>query len=171
MKIDVFGALWKVFPWLLVPFVMLALFLVVEKWLKDWLRGKHLKRPWPYRPRPVITEIEETLFKRLQEAFPHMVILTQVAFNRIVEFPNERRWLNILGGKSLDFVVCRKNSANILFVAELDDSSHFRKDRQNSDEVKNAVLEDAEIPLIRWNVRNLPDVAEIRETVRKRLTG
>lgn len=125
------------------------------------------KRPWPFRKKEVMSKPEQILFFRLQEAFPHKLTLAQVGMSRALWSPTSWKWFNRIKSKSFDFVICNKDSS-ILFVAELDDSSH--KGREKADATKEKALKDAGIPLIRWNVKNMPDVALIRETVRKRLT-
>jgi very-short-patch-repair endonuclease len=48
---------------------------------------------------------------------------------------------------------------------ELDDGSHRDAQRQKSDADKSKALEDAGVTLIRWNVKALPSVEEIKRQV------
>lgn len=61
---------------------------------------------------------------------------------------------SMLGGKNVDFVLCRKRSLRIACIIELDDTSHLRDGSGSlrtvrSDEIKNMVLEKVGIPIVR----------------------
>ena len=62
---------------------------------------------------------------------------------------------------SADFLVCNKD-ASVVAVIELDDASHQRHDRQVADEKKDKALKAAEIKIIRWHVKSIPDVSAIQ---------
>ena len=64
---------------------------------------------------------------------------------------------------SADFVVCKKDSS-IVAVIELDDATHQKKDRQAADAKKDKALASAEIRVIRWQAKAIPDVATIQST-------
>jgi len=51
---------------------------------------------WPVYARPVMSEVERQLFRRLVEAFPEKLILPQVQLCRFVEVQNVRGRLAIL---------------------------------------------------------------------------
>jgi very-short-patch-repair endonuclease len=157
-------------PIILIFGAMFLVFGLFSNKIKELVRAIKDQRPWPYKKRNLMTFIEQRMFFRLQEAFPHANVFSQVAMNRILAFPDDNKWLYKLGGKSIDYVVCRKKDASILFAVELDDSSHEREERREADHLKTAALEDAGIVLFRWNTKNLPEAAEVRETVKKRLT-
>lgn len=172
MNIDIFGALFNnikpsLSTVLFVAVVFIGFSLFVRKWEKLFGEARG-KRPWPFRQRALLTDIETKMFLRLREAFPDALVFSQVALNRIVEFPADNKWLYKTGGKSVDFVICHAAALEVFFVVELDDSSHARRDRWQADEIKTAILEDARIPLFRWNVRRMPTIAEIRNIVDKR---
>lgn len=144
-----------------VALVLFALALMVKK-------GKG-RGPWPYKARKLLmTEPEQVLFWRLDEALPGLIVLAQVAMNRVIEVkrgtPQFMRWFGLISAKSLDFVVCRKDGSTLLAI-ELDDESHRDPKRQKGDEDKGRALAAAGVPLIRWHVKAIPDVEQIRREV------
>jgi len=50
-------------------------------------------------------------------------------------------------------------------VIELDDSTHDKPDRQAADSKKNKALEAAEIKLIRWQAKSMPDITTIKTAI------
>jgi len=71
---------------------------------------------------------------------------------------------NRISQLSLDFLIARPDTS-IIAAVELDDSSHLRSDRQDADARKGHALESAGVPLIRWRVGKIPDVASIKSAV------
>ena len=65
---------------------------------------------------------------------------------------------------SADFVICKKDS-NIVAVIELDDATHQRKDRQIADAKKDKALNAADIKIIRWQVKSIPDISTIQTKI------
>lgn len=55
-----------------------------------------------------------------------------------------------LNAKSVDFLICDKQTLRPLFVIELDDSSHQEDERQERDKWLEELLQKAEMPLVRF---------------------
>jgi very-short-patch-repair endonuclease len=70
---------------------------------------------------------------------------------------------------SADFVVCNKDSS-IVAVIELDDATHQKEDRQAADAKKDKALASANVRVIRWQVKAIPDVANIQSTFKNNIT-
>jgi very-short-patch-repair endonuclease len=121
-----------------------------------------LESPWPLEAkRTLLTEPEQVLFRRLVQALPHYVVLAQVQLLQAVRFKRGSRnaaVFNRISQLSLDFVVLTPDT-RIVAAIELDDASH--DDRASADARKAHALKSAEIPLIRWSVREMPDTAKI----------
>jgi Protein of unknown function (DUF2726) len=81
-----------------------------------------------------------------------------------VEGQRDRAVWNRISQLALDFLIARPDTS-IIAAVELDDSSHLRSDRQDADARKGHALESAGVPLIRWRVGKMPDVASIRAAV------
>ena len=72
------------------------------------------------------------------------------------------RWFGKIAQKSVDYVICKKDMTVTLAI-ELDDGSH--KGREQADADKSKALEDAGVTLIRWHVKGMPDVEQIKRQV------
>jgi very-short-patch-repair endonuclease len=124
----------------------------------------HGEEPWPFYRKKPLSEPEQILYYRLVNALPECIVLAQVQLSRILGVKKGRdfgRWHNRICQKSVDFVVCLKDST-VVAVVELDDATHGRASRQKADATKDKALASAEVDIVRWNVRSLPDEAEIR---------
>lgn len=123
----------------------------------------------PYYKKMPLTDDEQKLFIRLMEALPINVILAQVSMQALIGIkpnPNERTQRNKIDRKYVDFVICRPDFS-VEAVIELDDSTHERPDRKKSDAVKDVAFSAVNCPLIRFHVRHMPSVEEIREAIHK----
>ncbi|HQV23541.1 MAG TPA: DUF2726 domain-containing protein, partial [Agitococcus sp.] len=69
---------------------------------------------------------------------------------------------------SVDFVVCAPDGAKILAAIELDDSSHEKAERIQADAKKDKALRSAGVPIIRWPVKGMPQVPQLRADFLKR---
>lgn len=130
--------------------------------------GHGRDRPWPVEPAPsILSEPEQILYRRLREALPECLVLPQVQLARALRFKRGLRdhvvW-NRICQLSIDFLIVRPDTS-IIAAVELDDSSHFRRDRQDADARKTHALESAGVPLIRWRVGKMPDAASIKSAL------
>ncbi len=122
---------------------------------------------WPYQAKRVLSQPEQVLYWRLVEALPEQVILAQVQLSRFLAIKKGNRrthWLNRVSQKSADFVVCSRDFA-VLAVIELDDASHSKAARKKADEDKDKAIGDAGLSVLRWQVKQLPSLEEIRSAV------
>jgi Protein of unknown function (DUF2726) len=121
-------------------------------------------KPWPFYPKRPLSQPEQVLYHRLVEALPEHIVLAQVQLSRVFGVKkgfNARGWLNRINRMSFDFVVCLKD-ATVVAAIELDDRSHESADRIQADIKKSRAASAAGIRLVRWNVKGLPDGADIR---------
>jgi hypothetical protein len=101
------------------------------------------------------------------KALPEHIVLAQVQLSRALGVKkgfNFHEWNNRINRMSYDFLVCAKDSA-VLAAIELDDRSHESSARVAADAKKERASAAAGIPLIRWNVKALPDDDAIRSAV------
>ena len=151
--------------WLVLGLVLLAALALVIIALRKRQSAPAADETWPYEKKsPVLSQPEQVLYHRLVQALPECIVLGQVQLSRLLTVKQGHdvtRWNNRTSQKSVDFVVCLKDFT-IVSVVELDDSTHARKSRQTADATKDRALKSADVPIIRWNVRALPDEAEIR---------
>lgn len=119
---------------------------------------------WPYYVKKPLSQPEQILYFRLIEALPDKIVLAQVQLSRFLGVKkgfDYQSWINRVNRMSADFVICNKDSS-VLAVIELDDSTHESSSRQLQDQKKNKVLASANIKLIRWHVKSIPDVENIK---------
>jgi very-short-patch-repair endonuclease len=122
-------------------------------------------KPWPYYLKKPLTDPEQVLYHRLMKVLPDHMVLAQVQLSRLLGVKRGESfatWHNRINQKSVDFVVCRRDSS-VIAVVELDDSTHNRPSRQNADAQKDKALASAGVKVVRWAVTSLPDEAAIRE--------
>ena len=127
-------------------------------------RGNSDKEIWPYYAKKPLSQPEQILYFRLTQALPDHIILAQVQLSQLLGVKkgnNHQSWLNRINRMSADFVVCKKDST-VVAVIELDDATHLQSKRQAADAKKDKALKAAEIKIIRWNVKAVPDSATIQ---------
>ena len=119
---------------------------------------------WPFYAKKPLSQPEQVLYFRLTQALPEHIILAQVQLSQLLGVKkgnNHQSWLNRINRMSADFVVCRKDST-IVAVIELDDATHQQVNRQAADAKKDKALSAAEIKIIRWQAKAIPDIFAIQ---------
>lgn len=122
---------------------------------------------WPYYASKLMTEAEQKLYWKLQQALPENIIAVQVQASRVLRVKkgnNFGKWFNKINRLSYDYVICKKDSTPIA-VIELDDSSHNEQSRQDADKKKDKATTDAGLKIIRWNIKNVPETTEIEQII------
>lgn len=142
-------------------FVLIAAVLIAAR-----LRPSSSK-PWPLESKRVLSPPEQVLYFRLIQALPDCVVLAQVQLSRMLVIKASRGRTavrNRIDRKSADFVVCARDFT-VRAVIELDDSSHDRADRKRADADKDAALVSAGVPVLRFNVKAMPDSSAIQAAI------
>lgn len=148
---------------LLIVVVAVVVFLA---FLKAKGQGGIGDQAWPFYAKKPLSQPEQVLYFRLVQALPEHIILAQVQLSRLLGVKkgnNYQAWFNRINRMSADFVVCNKDSS-IVAVIELDDATHQKEDRQAADAKKDKALASANVRVIRWQARAIPDVANIQST-------
>lgn len=139
--------------------------LVVSRRHRPRALSSALERPWPLQRKPyLLSEPERLLYGRLVRAAPNHIVLSQVQLLQMVVFApaaaQRQAVRNRINQLSIDFVIVAPDTS-IVAAIELDDPTHLRKHRRAADARKTHALESAGIPLLRWNVRQMPSVRSI----------
>ena len=146
--------------------IFVAIFLLVIAYAAVAIKKRQQSEAYSYRTKKLLSNPEQILFYRLREALPEHIILAQTQMSRFLTVADSGKGrqsaLNKILMKSADFLVCKKDFS-VIAVIELQDETHRRSNRQKSDEFKRAALGSASLPLIEYNVKNMPSVEEIRE--------
>lgn len=155
---------------LYISFAIIASFYI---W-KSWRKNKHSRNQTPqeihtrfdYTHKPVLTEPEQILYYRIRAALPDHLVFVQVSMSQVLQPAGTRdqNAFNAISQKSLDFLVCRRDTS-VVAAIELDDSSHNRESRKRADATKDHALQSAGIKVIRWNVTAMPDAATIQNAI------
>ncbi len=157
--------LWNLWPVLLLAGMIYALMTLIQN-----LAGR-TSTPYVARDR-LVTKTELRFFHTLREAVDDdWEIFAMVRIADILKVPsgiNKRRsWLNKILSKHIDFVLCDKDSLEIVAGIELDDPSHEREHRIQRDIFVNSAFADAEIPLLRIKTSKSYDAGDIRKQIDK----
>jgi len=122
-----------------------------------------------YYPKNLLTEAELPFFSQLQQALPEYGVFPQVCMGALIDPPGHLRgeWRKraryAYQSKIVDFVVWNPELNKVVCLVELDDPSH--DNRQDEDAQRDAITAEAGYPTARFDVRKLPDLAAIRQTV------
>ena len=149
-----------IFLLLLVAIIAVA----ILAFLKAKSQGNSGNEIWPFYAKKPLSQPEQVLYFRLTKALPEHIILAQVQLSQLLGVKkgnNHQSWLNRINRMSADFVVCSKDST-VVAVIELDDATHLQSKRQAADAKKDKALGAAEIKIIRWQVKAIPDIAAIQ---------
>jgi very-short-patch-repair endonuclease len=146
--------------------VVVVAVVVFFAFLKAKGQGGIGDQAWPFYAKKPLSQPEQVLYFRLVQALPEHIILAQVQLSRLLGVKkgnNYQAWFNRINRMSADFVVCNKDSS-IVAVIELDDATHQKEDRQAADAKKDKALASANVRVIRWQAKAIPDVANIKST-------
>src|SRR5712671_2102280 len=148
----------------IVILLILALVIFLPILIRRGRRAAAGSRPWPFYVKRLLTQPEQVLYHRLVKSLPNHVVLAQVQMSRVLGVKKGFRfheWNNRINRMSYDFVICDK-AATVIAAIELDDKSHEREDRRESDAKKSKATTDAGLRLVRWHVKSLPDELTIQ---------
>lgn len=147
--------------------VVVVAVVVLLAFLKAKGQGGIGDQAWPFYTKKPLSQPEQVLYFRLVQALPEHIILAQVQLSRLLGVKkgnNYQAWFNRINRMSADFVVCHKDSS-IVAVIELDDATHQKEDRQAADAKKDKALASANVRVIRWQAKAIPDVANIQSAL------
>jgi hypothetical protein len=123
--------------------------------------------PFRYGPKPLLSPAERSFLGVLEHALPPgMRVFSKVRIADVLKvLERGSRWrpaFNRISQRHADFVVCDAGDLVILFVIELDDSSHASSRSMASDEVKNQVFASSGVRLVRVRAKRNYAVEELR---------
>ncbi len=149
---------------ILIVLAFLAI-LVIQFMLNGFGFGGLSKAPLAVKPKPILTDAEKAFYYKLQAAISNRyVIFPQVPFTCLVaqsgKLPSSV-W-GIVRNSRADFVLAHPKYLGTVAVIELDDSSHQQATTRSKDEIKNRILADAKIPMLRFRVGDQWDSTDIR---------
>lgn len=132
---------------------------------------KHIRKGSYYAVN-ILTKNEYSFYMKLRSkinkdllVFPKVRMEDIVNVNKNFDNSNKTRHRNYIKTRHLDFIIADKD-LRILCAVELDDSSHFSKEAKVTDKLKNDILKDAQIPLLR-GFNNQSDINTISYSINK----
>lgn len=156
---------------LLVLIVILLIACLIGRLFSINANRKHIRKGSYYAVN-ILTKNEYSFYMKLRSkinkdllVFPKVRMEDIVNVNKNFDNSNKTRHRNYIKSRHLDFVIADKN-LQILCAVELDDSSHFSKDAKVNDKLKDDILKDAKIPLLR-GFNNTNDVKRISASIDK----
>lgn len=160
-----FQAIWQYWPWLAVGLMILAGLGLLRIW------GARETTPYTRRRR-LVTRSELEFFQVLRQAVARdWEIFAMVRIADLLAVPrgtrNHRAWLNRILSKHIDFVLCDRDSLEVMVAIELDDASHSRPERMQRDRFVNQAFEDAGLPLLRIPVAGEYNPRQLRKSIDK----
>jgi hypothetical protein len=162
------------------PYILLPICLVMWLIIKDYHDGLNRAKWHLYHQdakanaivsREIMTPNEKEFYARLKGALPAYDVVPQVAMSALLDVslpemhPEYWKLRKEFSQKTVDYVVCRKGTMDVVAVVELDDRTHDTK--QDKDAARDAMLAQAGVQTIRWDSRAKPSPAEILAKVTK----
>lgn len=105
---------------------------------------------------------ERSLYNMLCKAAPDYIVFSQVSMSQIFHIPEYKKiQVSLIGKKSVDFLLCRKDDTSIVLAVELDGPMHEKDEQKLSDETKKGALKEAGIPLVRIKIGEVPNQKDL----------
>jgi len=126
-----------------------------------------------FNKRTGTTEIKKTIYNYQSKQYfmtksesDFFYMLNNVAGDRYFIFPqvhlsaildekikgqNWKAAFKHINGKSVDYVLCDRQTLKPVYAVELDDNTHTYKNRQERDQEVERMFQSAEVPLVRFN--------------------
>lgn len=153
-------------------FVVVAVVIIKKLELSFFSRKsgtKNEKLPY-YKKKYLLSQAEVSFFRALEEAIENKYyIFSQVHLSDLLYIKTDRKELlkyrNKIDRKSVDFVITDKNYLSPLLAIELDDSSHYRKNRIDRDDFVEDAFEGAGLPLLRVKNSSSYNVQKLRVSI------
>jgi len=141
--------------------ILLSLLVLVVRML---IRARRDQQP-RVKARPPMDRARRGFYRTLRRALPRQVILAQVPYGRFLvpsglSAARGRELQASLDGYLADFLICNENLSCVAVIA-LDDSA---------DNAQEDLLQEAGLPLIRWQGQALPEISEVRTALQPLLT-
>ena len=121
---------------------------------------------WPLVGRPILTKCEREWHQAMLRACPGHHVFAQVSLSQLIALepdvakPTALR--NHFQQLVADFVICRADY-DVLAVIEVDDASHERPSRRDSDARKQKAVESAGFRFVRIPSRSRPSESLVRQ--------
>lgn len=98
------------------------------------------------------------------------ILLAQVSLQQLLYvYPGQQAWKNKVRAKSIDFLLCDKQTLSPVLAIELDDRSHQQAERQVRDAEVDQLFAAAGLPLLHLPARNSYDTRQLLQDIQGKL--
>lgn len=123
------------------------------------------------RPKRLISEQERMFFLRLRDSVGNRYeIFPQIRLESILSkegrLPDEV--YPVFANGTVDFVLAHPSYLDTILVIELDDTSHQQVTTRERDSIKDRLLADAKIPLLRIRTTDKLEATELRQKIEEK---
>jgi hypothetical protein len=153
----------KLFLFICIAFVFLTFVMVL---LKKRFSDLNLKKAFYKRQDYLLSKAEKSFYDVLRLALngkPFIIFVKVRLLDVIHPADKNITALNKVKSKHLDFLICDKNYISPVLAIELDDSSHVMLSRVERDNFLETALASARLPLLRFPVKRVYEINEIKE--------
>ncbi len=128
------------------------------EWRKPTQISGKYKRKYQYKynkKSSIMTKTEVRFYEKLNTIMGEKYYIVPQAhlstfLNHKIPRQNWRGAFSVINGKSVDFLVCDKETSKPVIAIELDDWTHMKADRIERDELVNTILSEADVLLVRF---------------------
>lgn len=138
---------------------LLAIAIIVAVIFAIAVPAKNRKSAFSAKAKKPLTKNEQSMYFRLIESFPDLIVLAQVSFSALMSSTSTAS-RNKFDRKTADFVLCTK-SFSVVAVIELDDASHSGRAKEDSD--RDALLTGVGYRVLRF--KKTPDMIALQAAV------
>lgn len=132
---------------------------------------------YKYRQRgPLFTKAERSFFGVLEQSIPDEYrVFGKVRVADVLtpeKGMNRKNWqiaFNKISSKHFDYILCRKDTLDVVAAVELDDKSHSTKRSASRDSILNSACESANLKLIRFPAKSGYQVQATRAVLEQAL--
>ena len=120
--------------------------------------------PEGIKRKPFWQPSELAMFRRLSEALPEHIILSEVGYQAFLSAGQDRSLEARIKTRRVDFLILEQDGG-IVAAIELDGGSHDNDEAAAKDHFKNQLFAAAGVRLVRWRAETIPKGPEIRQRV------
>ena len=104
------------------------------------------------------------------DIFAKVRLADLISVNKGMDRAEWGKAFNKIKAKHIDFILCHKNTSEIICAIELDDQSHSQTKRQQRDEFVTKALEVTKIPFVRFDVIRTYQSEVVKNLIRSTVT-
>lgn len=121
----------------------------------------------------LMSKTEADFFIKLEHAVnERYYVFPQVHLSALLDHKVEgQEWryaFRHINGKSVDYVLCDRSTLAPVYAIELDDFTHKRSDRIERDNEVERIFREAQLPLVRFNDKDISEAAIIQALINSR---